>query len=915
MDTVPVNPPPGNRGLWSEVRSGYPCPVCRRQKWCRLSPDGTRAACRFVQPGAYRTKTDRNGREFYLHRLGGEPVAAPLPVPSCGLPRAEGAVLHRVYTRLLDCLTLMAGHRRQLRERGMSDDFINRAGYRSLTGPGRGDLLRRLSADFPAETLMGVPGIWTDGERLRLAGSPGLLIPVRDVAGNVQALCIRPDEPGEGGKYRWLSSRPRGGPGPGAPPHVPVGTPAQAEVVRAVEGLLKADVTFALDPNIPCVGFGGADNFRPTLAVLQPMGCRAVRLAVDGDWRSNPDVRRGLDRAVADAHQARLEVLLELWDPTRGKGIDDALLARVPVEVRPVGEVLVMAVTPGPEPAPANSRPTILITTEQADVNDQAIAALVHEPDLYHRGGHLVRVIRDPGQSRRISRPEGAARIATVEEPTLQEMMSKAARWLKQDAGEQTAALPPAWSVKQVMRRGTWPCLRYLAGVVEVPTLRPDGTILDCSGYDPATGLLYQPAEEFPNLPAEITQKDARRAADVLLELVRDFPFVGPEHKAAWLAAVLTVLARPAINGPCPLFLFEASTAGSGKTLLAELVGLIATGRAPAVSELSHDNEEVRKTITSIAIEAEQLVLLDNASGSLGCPALDAALTATTWKGRVLGRSERTADMPLRTVWLATGNNLLLRGDTHRRIIPCRLEPTQERPEERSGFAIADLRGHVRAHRAALVVEVLTILRGHAAAGRPQATLPPFGSYEAWSMVVRQAVHWSTGQDPCAPRSAIIAESCGDVATLAAVLAGWSELPGGQVQGLPARRALHLLNHHPESYQNLREALAGWAKDGAALPDARSLGNRLRSNRSRVAGDWRLRSRDDTHSKVACWFVERVAGSAGSCGVSVPPFARESDEMKKIDGEKHTPQDPAHPAAHRPQPGEEGYTPFADDAA
>jgi hypothetical protein len=175
------------------------------------------------------------------------------------------------------------------------------------------------------------------------------------------------------------------------------------------------------------------------------------------------------------------------------------------------------------------------------------------------------------------------------------------------------------------------------------------------------------------------------------------------------------------------LFLFEAASAGSGKTLLCEIIGLIATGRELPVSELPGDNEEVRKAITAILLEGERLVLLDNAAATFGCSALDAALTSTTYKGRILGRSKRTTDLPADTVWFATGNNLLLRGDTHRRVIPCRLEPQHERPEERSGFRHPNLKQHVRERRADLVVAALTILTAHARAGRPTGGHPPWG--------------------------------------------------------------------------------------------------------------------------------------------------------------------------------------------
>src|SRR5262249_50093017 len=152
-----------------------------------------------------------------------------------------------------------------------------------------------------------------------------------------------------------------------------------------------------------------------------------------------------------------------------------------------------------------------------------------------------------------------------------------------------------------VAERADWPDIRLLDAIVEAPMMRLDGTILDKPGYDPATALLYLPNCKYPPIPEHPTRDDARRAAALLLALVTDFPFAamadsegradgGAAHRAAWLAAVLTVLVRFAIDGPVPLFVLDATTPGSGKTLLAELVALIAFGRALARTPYSEDD-------------------------------------------------------------------------------------------------------------------------------------------------------------------------------------------------------------------------------------------------------------------------------------------------------------------------------------
>jgi hypothetical protein len=43
--------------------------------------------------------------------------------------------------------------------------------------------------------------------------------------------------------------------------------------------------------------------------------------------------------------------------------------------------------------------------------------------------------------------------------------------------------LPPDWVTKTIVERGSWP-FPALEGIVEIPTIRADGTVLESSGYD-----------------------------------------------------------------------------------------------------------------------------------------------------------------------------------------------------------------------------------------------------------------------------------------------------------------------------------------------------------------------------------------------------------------------------------------------
>jgi hypothetical protein len=102
----------------------------------------------------------------------------------------------------------------------------------------------------------------------------------------------------------------------------------------------------------------------------------------------------------------------------------------------------------------------------------------------------------------------------------------------------------------------------------------------------------------------------------------------------------------------------------------------------------------------------------------------------------VLGRSE-TVTVSQRATWIATGNNIQLRGDLPRRCYWIRLDARESRPWQRQNFRHPDLLGWVTRNRGRLVHALLTLARGWVAAGKPKASdLPQLGSFEAWTEIV-----------------------------------------------------------------------------------------------------------------------------------------------------------------------------------
>lgn len=530
-----------------------------------------------------------------------------------------------------------------------------------------------------------------------------------------------------------------------------------------------------------------------------------------------------------------------------------------------------------PETPRDDPRPIVVVTTEEHETNDAAGDALASCEGIYQRGAMLVDIVRDaapPSACRGLVRAPGAPRIRDLPAALLRDMLTRVARWKEWRTDPKTktralaAAHPPEWAVRALHQRGTWDGIPELAGVIEWPLVRPNGEILTSSGYDPTSGILYAPspgADVAPFLEAP-TQAAAVQAAGVLLAVVEDFPFATEIDRSAWLASLLTPLARHAFDGPAPLFAVSANIRGAGKTRLVRIASEIISGREPNLfGQLSGDEAEERKRITALAMGGDPLVLIDNVSGVFGGPMLDAALTSTFWSDRILGVSSN-ARLPLACTWYATGNNLTFRtgSDTSRRTCLIRLD-SGEAPEERTGFAHADIIGHVQEHRRELLSAALVVLRAWLFACAHGAKMPhhakPWGSFEAWSKVVRGAVLYAGLPDPGEARGSQDEQADAEVEAIGSLLDGVREIVYNLApdKGLTSAEISHALTRDAlqggsPRWEKLRSALEE-LHTGRALPfSTKAIAYLFRRLRGRPVHGYRLAAH--TLEGAQYWGVE-----------------------------------------------------------
>ena len=280
---------------------------------------------------------------------------------------------------------------------------------------------------------------------------------------------------------------------------------------------------------------------------------------------------------------------------------------------------------------------------------------------------------------------------------------------------------------------------RRLEAVCTAPILRPDGSIFDTPGHDEKTGLLYVTAEIIPpTVPQNPTVAEALDALALLWHPFRKFPVVDPVSVGVLISSLIAAALRPSLP-TCPAYGFDAPSAGTGKSLIAKCVAAMSTGCDVSVMPPAKDEDEWRKRLFAGLRCGDSVLLLDNVREPLGNAAIDAFITSPSFKDRILGESN-TQELPNKAFFLVTGNNLVLTGDTHRRVLIVRMDAQQEQPFTREfDFNPQD---EVIKNRQQMVVAALTIVRAYIKSGRPKAAPGRIASFELWDDLVRQPLCW-----------------------------------------------------------------------------------------------------------------------------------------------------------------------------
>jgi hypothetical protein len=506
----------------------------------------------------------------------------------------------------------------------------------------------------------------------------------------------------------------------------------------------------------------------------------------------------------------------------------------------------------------ARDRPVIRLEGGDLDlIVEQAEAALIAaDLGLYQRGSTMV-CVGNHSATVPAGRRSSECQISIVEHYFLAERLTKAAIWLKHDRRSKKdirvdAPLQVAMTLLQMKSSWRFP---VLTGVITAPTLRLDGSILSDPGYDHATGLLLDTAGvAIPPLPHMPSREEAVAALRVLQGLLDDFPFVSDADHSAALAGLLTSCVRFTLP-TAPLFACSAPQSGTGKSLLTDLMAVLATGKPASPLILSESESETEKRLVGALLAGQPVICFDNCTAPVGGAFLCSALTQTTVRGRVLQLS-KVPEMLTFALFMANGNNLVLGQDMARRTIAARLNAQHERPEQRN-FEF-DLLKEVMDHRPRYVAACLTLMRAYITAGRP-IKVPAFNSFDDWNSLVRGSLLWLGLADPLAPVTEF-REAEPELEMLRALFSAWWTAIGNDAVSAQRLKEVAILSTPSTGAQHhsadLREALVALMGE-ETNPSSVKIGIRLARFKDRIVDGFQLRCLPG-RSKTKLWRLDSI---------------------------------------------------------
>ena len=248
--------------------------------------------------------------------------------------RVSAQEVDRTYRAFLSLCVLEKQHKEQLLQRGLSEAQIKYFGFR--TAPTHKEQHTRIINKllFYGYKLEGVPGFFKDKSGRwnynLFRFTSGILIPMMSIDRKIQGFQIRLDNPREGNKYLWFSSKNKAqGLSSGSPAHITNPLEINSNpVIYLTEGGLKADIACALSGKtfIGVAGVNNQSDLPELFNNLKQLGVKRIVDCFDRDCEYNVQVEKARRKLKSKVLKAGLIYTRMSWD-NRFKGIDDYMAA------------------------------------------------------------------------------------------------------------------------------------------------------------------------------------------------------------------------------------------------------------------------------------------------------------------------------------------------------------------------------------------------------------------------------------------------------------------------------------------------------------------------------------------------------------------------------------------------------------
>jgi hypothetical protein len=512
-------------------------------------------------------------------------------------------------------------------------------------------------------------------------------------------------------------------------------------------------------------------------------------------------------------------------------------------------------------PVDEEGRPTVRITGDPDAI--RTLTGVLDDrgvPDTYVRDGELIVVEPVSGTAPVAGDDDAPLPLAAskVTPPRLAALLADHLNVIEHRAagknGHAEVPVTPSRAVlSAVLSHRHWPGLPALRGLISAPVLRPDGTLLQDPGYDPATGYYLTTRTRMDRVPDQPTPAQVDDACTFLLDkFLADFPWRTQADRANYLALLVTPLLRPFTRALAPFGIVDATMPGSGKTILTSCIGLLVGQR---VLTWTDNEDELRKSITTVLADQVGAVVWDNlVEGTvINSAGLARLITERTWTDRRLG-SNTAATFPNDRTWLATGNNLRVGGDMASRSVWVRLDPDCPHPEARSGFSIPNLDTWILNpdNQATVLHHLLVLVVDWCRHGAPISTaVPQMRQFTRWAQYLGGFLEHH-GVPSFLTNRADTADLDDDANEWAQFLYAWHKI--FSTRPVTARD----LRAHAEPEVGRPDPWAGLFPTtpiGRPLT-VKSLGRRLTGQIGRWRGNIVLRSATDTHTNARTYWVQ-----------------------------------------------------------